>query len=91
MKGDTGRGAARVDHHGRAFEVQVVGQSRRDNRVRGPRERFVQIPGRLGPDEHGDALAIQCLGVVPGILQALPPFLHDQALMRIHRMRFTRR
>ena len=91
VNGHTGGGTAGVDHHGGALEVEVIGQARGDDGVGGAGKGLVEVAGGFGADEHADLGVCQAFGVVAGILQALPAFLEDQALVRAHGLGFPGR
>ena len=85
------RGAAGVHDHGGAAQIQEVGEPCSHQGVGLAAEAFMHVVGRLGADVDPDTLAIEPAGVEGGILQRPPAFLKDQALVRIHGLRFTRR
>ena len=51
----------------------------------------VEVAGGFGAHEYADQGVCQAFGVVPGILEALPAFLEDEALVGAHGLGFAGR
>ena len=94
------RGARGVDGDRRPFQIQVIGDTGGADRktVAGRfdvlRIAFSQQEGILAAhDAHVDAalaVAQRCAGIA-GVLEGAITFLHEQAMLRIHDLRFGRR